>query len=264
VRRLFRRLVRIDQREDRQRTVYDDVARTRFRVAPMNLLAQLLSETERATVVRIVMQVASGDESGLSALNAEEADRERDIVSKAFRTRQAQNDILFGVRLSLGPLLPNALRALAAAPPLPPQSELLGGEHFLALIAAREAVKSSLGIARALYAATSWIYGRSAFGLRLAAWFAENDRSAFQATMALLWLQLTRNHTDVLTLSEIRAIQERAEHAATASRKLRELACEPRFANVLTPKKLRAAFQEDTEFELFLREIADVRGKSSI
>ena len=127
------------------------------------------------------------------------------------------------------------------------------------LEAARDDVRRTLQIACDSYEAFSWLYGESSFGLRLAAWVAQHSPPSTKAVFTLVFAARRRDGHPILSLEEICCLANDASLLRERSMKLRELQNDPKFSEVLSPKRLRQGLRGPDEQWTLLKEIEAAR-----
>jgi hypothetical protein len=119
---------------------------------------------------------------------------------------------------------------------------------------ARDDVRNALRIAPASYDAMSWIYGPKALGLRFAPWISRRADRRMKAGMVLGFITLRDAGADLLPSEKIAQLGENAERLCNLSQQLRALRNDPRFADIITGKRLRRAFKGKISMGQFLAE----------
>jgi hypothetical protein len=129
------------------------------------------------------------------------------------------------------------------------------------LEAARDDVRDAMQIASDLYEGTNWIYGPKSFGIRLAAWVAQNSPPPHRAFFTLVFLALRHAGHSLLSSDEIRRLAADAAAMRAQSERLRALQSEPRFSKVLSAGRLRQGLRGPDEQWTLLKEIEAARIK---
>jgi hypothetical protein len=123
------------------------------------------------------------------------------------------------------------------------------------LLAARNDVRGALRIGEDLYEGTKWIYGNGAFGLRLAAWLSR-AMARQRALLVLGFALLKRTDHPFLGSDQIAELATQAEIAKRNSLRLKEIAeSDPRFSEVLDPKRIKSAFADEIALKRWQSEL---------
>jgi hypothetical protein len=211
-----------------------------------------ISQHALPTLMGTILDTATGEfEGGIS----EELEMP---LMQAFDIGQSNSDSILGKRLHLMEALPEILADIARIS----ENYSLGdvaGFPATELEVARDDVRNTFQVASDYYHATSWIYGPKSFGLRLAAWVAQNSPRNWKAVSTLIFA--ARRHDKHLFLSsdEIRKLASDAALARQRPTKLRALQKDPRFSQVLSAKRLRRGLRTPDEHWTLLKEIEAAR-----
>jgi hypothetical protein len=114
---------------------------------------------------------------------------------------------------------------------------------------------NGLAIARDLYEANRWIYGDGAFGLRLAAWIARKAPDVLLDTMTLLMFRLREVPDAIKPSDEIAEMAKQTRDACMASRRLELWRNDPRFSEILHPRRMKTAFDDETALKRWRHEL---------
>jgi hypothetical protein len=109
---------------------------------------------------------------------------------------------------------------------------------------------------RYLYETNRWIYGDGAFGLRLLAWIARKAPDAMIDGMTLLMFRLRQVPDAILPSDKIAQMAKQAREVCISSRKLEWLwRNDPRFSDILNPKRIRSAFADEIALKRWQHEL---------
>ena len=172
---------------------------------------------------------------------------EEGTIGKAFAAmagaKQARTDHIDEDRITVASALPDFLRALSLLRSVPEAQELVSEANRTSLMEARDDVRRILQLTDDFYEAVSWIYGKSAFGLRAAAWYARNRNPTLRAGLTAGWWAIRELGT-FLSSDDIQSLAEEARSVRAMSEKLRSIiSSDPELQKEITPKRLKAAFQ---------------------
>jgi hypothetical protein len=157
--------------------------------------------------------------------------------------KQARTDHIGEDRITVASALPDVLRALSHLRSVPEAEELVSEANRPSLIEARDDVRHILQLTDDFYEAVSWIYGKGAFGLRSATWYARNANPSLRAGLVAGWWVI-RNSDTFLASAEIKVLADQAHRIRTMSEQLRSIVLsDPELQKEITPKRLKAAFQ---------------------
>lgn len=165
------------------------------------------------------------------------------VFSAMAGAKQAQTDHIGNDRITVASAFPDFLRSLSKLQLLPEAGELTSDANRTSLIKARDDVRRILQLTDDFYEAVSWIYGKNAFGLRAAAWYARNANPTLQAGLIAGWWAIRESGT-FLSPVEIRGLAGKARSVRAMSEQLRSIiSSDPELQKEITPKRLKAAFQ---------------------
>jgi hypothetical protein len=202
----------------------------------------------------ILLPVATGQFNS----NLDASDQQ--VLTKTFDFEQSARDRILGKQLKLESALPDVLSELAD---LAFEGSLSDACKFPEneIEVARDDIRNAINIITDFYAATSWIYGLEAFGLRSAAWVAQNSTPDMKALCVLAFAARRRKSNSMYSSEKIAELARTARTAKENSLALRELQKNPRFAKVLSPERLRRGLKTfDDRWDL-LKEIQAARLK---
>jgi hypothetical protein len=259
--RVFPLLMRLVQRFDRdwqQQTFYDYAAR---RLEPVHgvVLSRIkgrIDSQKLPTVLRVIGDVGTGEFDGFEASTAEEEHTsDAALTTRALDLTKAGSDSVLGQKLNLIELLPSGLKNVSAAISMG-NFDRVANASVEEIACAREDTKNSLAIGFYLYEAQHWIYGDGAFGLRLLAWIARKAPNALVETMTLLMFRLREVPDAILPSDKIAEMAWQARDVCIASQKLEWLwRNDPRFSEILDPKRIKAAFADEIALRRWQREL---------
>jgi len=219
-----------------------------------------LDRKELQSFLRVALDTASGEFDRFEEPERDNRNNERSfdkaaIVSGLDIEASGTHSIL-GQRLRLKEEIGNTLKALAKAIRTNTFSDVATGPEEI-IFAARNDVRNALRIELALYEALEWVYGRQAFGLRFAAWIAKKHPMKMIGFMILGFAQLRHSSNDMLSSEEISQLADQAELVLGYSRKIQQLwKSDPRFRNVLNPRRVREGLRDQPSLNNWKREIA--------
>jgi hypothetical protein len=179
-------------------------------------------------------------------------------------TDKAENYSILGKKFNFIDVLPTALNNTAIA--------LSMGSFAQAADAPAEEIAKARGDARntfqiglSLYEGLEWIYGPGAFGLRLFAWFARKALDDVIDGLVLGVLRLRAVPDAILPSEQIAEMAKQAKEVRYSSKRFEHLWREdPRYKQVLDPKRIRAAFADHIMLKLWQEEIRAVSMRVSV
>jgi hypothetical protein len=265
--KFLRSLIARDENSNSDKTIFDRIAR--FKVSNI-ILSRVYGRLQRgplATVYRVLLGTANGEFHGFEPNTQGETRTDDQIATgikqrtqdeiytlKALDLSRSDKDAILGRKFNFAGALPHRLRDLSVALRRGTLTDALKCSE-LEIFNARDDVRNALR-ASALYEAMQWIYGRNAFGLRLAAWIEEKIDRQLMSGLILGWIKLRKVSNDLTSSKDIALLAEEAEKTRDQSRQIRELAWnDKRFASVFLPKRFRQAFKDKISFGQFIKEI---------
>jgi hypothetical protein len=255
---LVMRLVRRFNRNWQDETFYDFAAR---RLEPIDdvILSRIKGRIDfqrLPTVLRVIGDVGTGGFDGFEApIAGEEHTTDEALTIRALDLAKAGSDSVLGKKLNLIELLPSGLKNVSAAISMG-NFDRVANAPAEEIAHAREDGKNSLAIGFYLYEAQHWIYGDGAFGLRLLAWIARKAPDALVETMTLLMFRLREVPDAILPSDKIAEMAWQARDVCIASKKLEWLwRNDPRFSEVLDPKRIKSAFADKAASQRWQREL---------
>jgi hypothetical protein len=259
---LLMRLVRRFDRDERDRSFYDDAAK---RLQPVNgiVLSRIkgrIDSQEMPTVLRVIGDIGTGEFDGFeTSIAGEEHTSDEALTIRALDLTKAGSDSILGKQLNLIELLPSGLMNVSAAISMG-NFEHVANAPAQEIGRARDDAKNGLSIALSLYDANRWIYGDGAFGLRLAAWIARKAPDVLRDTMTLLMFRLRQVPGAILPSDAIAEMAENARDAYMASRRLEWLwRNDPRFSKILDPKRIKIALGDEIALKRWQSELNAIK-----
>jgi hypothetical protein len=123
---------------------------------------------------------------------------------------------------------------------------------------ARDDARNSLQIGLSLYDAFEWIYGPGAFDLRFIAWFARKAPDTVIDGWLLGVLRLRAVPDAIVPTEQIAEMARQAQTIWKASKHLEWLwQHDPRYKQVLDPKRIRAAFVDQISLKRWQKQVRD-------
>jgi hypothetical protein len=198
----------------------------------------------------------TGDFDGFEApIAGEEHTTDEALTIRALDLARAGSDSVLGKKLNLIELLPTGLKNVSAAVSIG-NFKRVADAPAEEIACARDDAKNAVAIGFCLYEANRWIYGDGAFGLRLAAWIARKAPGALVDNMALLMFPLREVPEATLPSDKIADMAGKARDIWIASKTLEWLWLnDPRFAEILNPKRIKSAFASRIPLELWRAEL---------
>ncbi|HZZ23518.1 MAG TPA: hypothetical protein VFE60_13505 [Roseiarcus sp.] len=173
----------------------------------------------------------------------------------ALDLQPSATDSILGQKLNLLRLLPTGLDNVSAA---------ISMGHFAAvadapaeeIAKARDDARNGVLMGFYLHEANRWIYGDGALGLRLLAWIARKAPDPMIDGMTLLMFRLRQVPNAMRPSDKIAEMAKQAREVCIASRKLEWLWLnDPRFSEILNPKRIKLAFADKIMLRLWQREL---------
>ena len=158
----------------------------------LSRIRKRLADQDLAIFYRVAMEISLGEFSGFEVPSGDEnRARVETAIIKGFDLEDSERQEILGTNINLIDALPSTVEAMAAA--------ISGGGFAEAATApaeeiarARDDARNALLIALCLYEPLKWIYGEGAFGLRLAAWFAQKATDPMIDGLTLGMLRLRK------------------------------------------------------------------------
>lgn len=226
-----------------------------------------LDHEELQSFLRVALDIATGEFEQFEAPERDNRNNERSFDKAAFVSgldiAASGTHSILGQRLRLKEEIQNTLKALARAMRTNTFSDVARGREEIIFIA-RDDARNARRFGLALYEAYEWIYGRRAFGLRFAAWIAKKHPIRIIGIMVLMLAQLRQSSNDLLSSEEISRMADEAERVRDDSRQIEQLwKSDPRFRDVLAPKRMREGLRDQISLNILQREIAAAARKPS-
>lgn len=270
--RIFKLLNRRNETQEAAPTIADRTVQAGSSNSLYLKIKRRVTQEDLPTLLGMLLDVASGDfqgripeglESPLKRAFDMEDFRESSDAKKPppdLIERESPPDLIqrWGARLT--DELPSVLRDIARVSRRYSLAEVTDFPK-VELEAARDDVRRTLQVACDSYDAILWLYGRKSFGLRLAAWVAQTSPPSAKAFFTLVFAARRRDGHPVLSSEEICRLANDASLLRERSIKLRELQNDPRFSEVLSPKRLRQGLRGPDEQWTLLKEIEAARLK---
>jgi hypothetical protein len=162
---------------------------------------------------------------------------------------------LFLAKLNLIELLPSGLDNVSAAISM---GNFEGAAYAPVeeIARARNDAINSVAIGFYLYEATRWVYGDGAFGLRFAGWIARKAPDALVDSMMLLMFRLRQVPGALMPPEQSSALARQAFETCKVSKQYEWLwRNDPRFAEILNPKRIKSAFADEIARERWQHEL---------
>jgi hypothetical protein len=230
-------------------------------------IARRLSAPEIAALLRVLTHVGAGEFFDFDDVPNPDELSEHEIVVSGLNMEKSGSyaggtpresipkpDQIFGQSMNFIQVLPIIFRDMAKALR---KHSLADAFNFPLdeLLAARDDVRGALRIGEDLYEGTKWIYGNRAFGLRLAAWLSR-AMAPQRALLVLGFALLKRTDHPFWGSDQIAELVLQAEIAKRNSLRLKEIAeSDPRFSDVLNPKRIKSAFADEIALKRWQREL---------
>jgi hypothetical protein len=253
--RLLKRFMKRDEQEASDRTRVERIAEKQPKQSILAKINRRVGMANLPAMWSIVLPTAAG------AFNSNLDPSDEKALTNAFDVSQSQRDRILGHQLRLESALPEILSELSN----------LSGRIALSeackfpdseLRTARNDIRNTISIIDDFYEAASWVYGVEAFGLRLAAWVARKSTPDLKALCVLTFAARRREPNSMYSSEQISELARTAAQARENFAALRDLQRDPRFAKVLSPKRLRRGLQTVDEQWNLLKEIEAAKLKS--
>jgi hypothetical protein len=215
-----------------------------------------LGGEDLAIFYRVILELGLGEFESFDAPGGDEIrSRDKTATIKALDIGNAERHEILGNKLNFINVLPSALENAAKAFKI--GSFAAAAEAPAEEIAkARDDARNALQIGFCLYEALKWVYGPGAFGLRLFAWFARRAPDALINGLILSMLRLREIPNAILPSEQIAKMAKDARGVWNASQRLEWLwRNDPRFSEVLSPKRMKAAFANEIALKCWQEEI---------
>lgn len=247
--------VRADRNETAP-TLPEKAAQYRSQSIIFSRIQMRLQGEDLAIFYRVLLELSFGEYSGFETPSRDEK-RSRDEASaiKAFDLGYSERQFILGTNINFLEALPSTLGAVSAA--------LSSGSFDDAANAptdeiaqARGDAKNALQIAICLYEPLKWIYGDGAFGLRLVAWIARKTRDPMFDGLILCMLRLRKVPDAILPSEKIAEMARQALEVMQSWQRIKWLyENDPRYSEVLKPKRIKAALVDKIALKCWREEV---------
>jgi len=217
------------------------------------------------TAILALLNAVTGMETEFynDPVGGDDAYNDREDTSALLGFAQSEKDQVAGTKLNAGRALDDVLQALSTIPSaFAENGQCFSGASLAALNAARDDVRNIFETAAMMHDAFEWIYGKQAFGLSGAVWFAQNATPTWLAPIVIAWRQIReRDHTAAfLSSREIAQMHKSAAEMQAQSKQLKKaIEFDPALAAILTKKRLKEAFSRPEKKQKLCREIARIK-----
>lgn len=258
--RMLDRALTESEADDSDNTIFDELPQTVRGQAPFKQALKTLTEPEIPTAFSLLTSVALGifDDTADHKVGGERG--LFDIAEHALGITRSRTDAIMGVGFRFTEALPGVLTTLNRMPKLPDNSRLFEGANLRNLRSARDDARNAFAAVAAFREAVGWVYGRDAFGLGLAGWFAEKSPANMKAMLVLGLMQLRLVSNEFHSSEEIVALRQGAERLLAQSSAFKSaMEADERLKPFLNSKQLRFAFQSPKNMAIYQREIEQAR-----
>jgi hypothetical protein len=206
--------------------------------------------------VQVMEEVGRGDFAGFGHVVAgEEEISGRATTVDALDLQPSERDSILGHKLNLLRWLPTGLENVSTAVSMG-HFAAIADAPAEAIAKARDDARNGVLIGFYLYEANRWIYGDGAFGLRLLAWIARKAPDPMIDGMTLLMFRLRQVPGAIRPSDEIAEMAKEARDRWIRSKNLERLwRNDPRFCQVLDPKRIKSAFADKDASQRWQREL---------
>nr|WP_321360635.1 hypothetical protein [uncultured Hyphomonas sp.] len=222
---------------------------------PLSNTKRNVSAEDQADALRILLDAIAG--SFDPDIGLEDKVQRLNGVSLLMGMRKTNQDSVLGQRIQIFDVLPGILKAFGEIQNAPIKGALSSRAGMMHLADARDTFFCGMKAASDFHAATSWIFGTRAFGLKTARWIFERAPASFQAGIIVCWMQVRADSAfDTPSLGETREQAKQAARLLEISQELRHLSQKSGpLAEILTPKRLRSALQNNEQLEKLIQEL---------
>lgn len=253
------RLAERFERDDEGETLQDKAARQLASVN--NIIVSRIKRRfklpeEGAILFRVLAEIGSGKFEGFDAPSGNEIrPRDESITIKAFDMDKAEAHEILGQNINFVNVLPSVLNDVAIAFSMGTLAQVAEAPAE-EIAKARDDAMNALQIGLSLYDALEWVYGPGAFGLRLCAWLARKAGDDLIDGLTLGVLKLRAVPAAIHSSEKIAGMAKDALAARKVSKQLEWLwRHDPRYKQVLDPKRIRAAFADHVMLKLWQQEV---------
>jgi hypothetical protein len=253
-----------DRYNRREETLADKTGAMSWSGLILSRVERRVSVEERPTIARVLLETAQGEFEGFE-FPERDGERSYDELAmiKALDLRAAETDKILGISPKYVEALPFTLRDISQAMREGSFQKDVDGPSE-ALLSARCDVVNTLTIAKNLYAATEWIFGKKALGLRMMNWIALKRPVGAVEAFILLFVRLRRIPDSIHSSEDIAAMAAESELVAAQVREIQRLQREdPRFRKVFSAPRIRLALTDEAHLRLLLKEVLKARLSSS-
>jgi hypothetical protein len=200
--------------------------------------------------------VGRGDFAGFGhVVQGDEDISSRGVVLDALDLQPSPGDSILGRKLNLLALLPNGLENVSKAISMG-RFAAIADASAEEIAKARDDAKNGVAIGLYLYEATRWIYGDGAFGLRFIGWIARKAPDPMIDGLTLLVFRLRQVPSAILPSDKIAEMAENARRVCLYSKRHEwHWRNDPRFREILNPKRIKAAFADQIALKQWQREL---------
>ena len=215
-----------------------------------------LGTEELASFFRVLLEIGTGEFVNFEHRAKDETRSPgEEATIKAFDFDKAESHKILGKNFNFIDVLPSALKNAAIAISMGNFARAADAP-VEEIATARDDARNTFQIALSLFEAFEWIYGPEAFGLRFAAWFARKAPDAVIDGLVLGVLRLRAVPDAILPSEQIAEMAKEALAVWKVSKRLEWLwRHDPRYKQVLNPKRIRAAFADHIMLELWKEEV---------
>ena len=222
----------------------------------LSRIVRRLDIEELKTCARVAIEIGLGQFEGFEiSVAGEERTFDKKVTIKALDIGASEKDAILGEKLKLLDALPEVLKDLSTGFNTGVLANA-ANEPEATIAAARADAVNAFVIGVSLYETWSWVYGSRAFGLRFLHWVA---LKAPQVAMRVLLLALLRFRAvpgAMLSSEKIASMAKMAMQMRAASLQLKHLGeTDPRFRDVLSPRRVRRAFVDQISLKQWRKEI---------
>jgi hypothetical protein len=269
--KLLGQFIRHHDRNENSETLGDRLARSNKSNIVLSRIKRRLSVDERALLFGTTIELALGEGIGIEILRAapparatddkSRVERGSDWLIRALDMSAADRDTVLGYKFTFRKALPGVLETISTAFATGSFSECVADRK--ALFAARDDVRNGLSIGADMYEAWKDIYGSGAFGLRLISWISNKKPELLIAAVILGIMRLRQIPNDLHLSPEIAKMAHAAKRCRNDAETMRRFrSSHPHFKEVLSPRRLRLGFRDESSYGQLLKEIEAARLQS--
>jgi hypothetical protein len=196
--------------------------------------------------VQTMEEVGRGDFVSFGhVVEGEEDIRGGSTTIDALDLQPSERDAVLGRKLNLLALLPTGLKNVSKAINMG-RFATIADAPAEEIAKARNDARNGVLIGLYLYEANRWIYGDGAFGLRFIAWIARKAPDPVIEGMTLLMFRLRQVPGAILPSDKIAKLAEEAREVRLLSKRHEWYWLnDPRFSEILDPKRIKLAFADE-------------------